>query len=109
MTVASYNIEGDTITIQGSDDYDLKDYFDYIKVDMELDPNSYEEQTLPKYTESADETDINAENEIALMAEIVDVDASLTSLKLAIPVEFYIQNAAGNTFRNSVRLGFCGN
>ena len=94
LTVASYNIEGDTITIQGSDDYDLKDYFDYIKVDMELDPNSYEEQTLPKYTESADETDINAENEIALMAEIVDVDASLTSLKLAIPVEFYIQNAA---------------
>ncbi|MDD6763447.1 MAG: S-layer homology domain-containing protein [Clostridiales bacterium] len=86
ITVGSYNIDDNTITIQGSTDYDLKDYFDYIKVDMILDPNTYEEEVLPGYTED--------EEQIDLMAEIVDVDANISSLKVAIPIELSIENQA---------------
>lgn len=86
ITVENFEIIGDdTLKVWGSVSGELRNYFDFIKVDMELDPDDYEEVNLPEYSEG----------DIALMAEVVDVDTTLRSLKFAIPIELSCKNQAG--------------
>lgn len=87
LTVGSFSLDGDSISIYGASEYDLKDYFDYIKVDMVIDPDSYEEEVLPEYKENDEEAE--------LMWEAADVDITISSLKVAIPLEILLgQNEA---------------
>ena len=92
VTVESFNLEGDTLKVRGTTDYEIKDYFDYIKVDMEIDPSNQETQQLPAYTSD------NVDN----MAQVIDVEATLGNLKFAKPVDWKINDYV--TFKGSTYI-----
>lgn len=90
ITVAEITIDGDTAIIVAEKEYELTEYFDFIKVDMVLEPEESEVYVCPEFT--------NEENEdTELMATPIDVSTSIANLVLSIPIDYgFGKNADGD-------------